>query len=618
MPLKFHVMFKGFNDMSCAISKLQSVYYSSFIRSELELNELLQMLYYQPIYTILFGHAIAVLITVFFLWGSVTPIWLLSWASIIVAQTFIWIYIVKKFRHAAHNTHSNRKALMVFPIAGAVTGALWGVTLYWPNIITDMASMVFLSIMVLGVSAAGLAVFSPYLRSFFIFASFMLIPFALRFFMQYSKLHWTLSAMFILYFGVLLISGFNMRRAVGQAISLRLENKDLIDELLIKNTQAEESREEAEKANISKSKFLAAASHDLRQPLHALGLFVDALDSRIQYKEVRDIVGNIRISTNALSDLLNALLDISKLDASVLTPKPIPFQLQPLLQRIVTDFSAPAKSKSLRLRVVNCALVVNTDPIMLERILRNLVSNAIRYTQSGGVLLGCRRHRKRNENYISIEIHDTGIGIAPENIECIFEEFYQAENPERDRQKGLGLGLAIVKRLGDLIDCPVSVLSVQKKGSVFRVRVPYVDSVLAPVKSSPDYTHDLKASRVLVIDDEALVRQGMQQILSQWQCPVLLAESIEQALEHISENAAIDIILTDYRLRENQTGLDAIKKIHEVCNKKIPAIILTGDTDAQRLREAKASGFKLLHKPVQSAKLRSLMSYLLEQNDASK
>jgi len=597
--------------MSDAIKESHSTFFNpKFSRSEFELKELVQILYFQPIYTILCGHAIAVLISVFFLWDTLAHFWLLPWATVTLAQSLIWVYIVRKYRHTSHGSHNTRSALAIFPIAGAVTGALWGVTLYGPNIITDMTSMVFLSIMVLGVSAAGLAVFAPYLRSFVIFASFMLIPFALRFFMEYSKLHWTIGTMFILYFGVLLISGFNLRRAVGQAIALRLENVGLIEDLIIKNTQAEESREEAEQANISKSKFLAAASHDLRQPLHALGLFVDALESRIQYKEVRDIVGNIRTSTDALSDLLNALLDISKLDARVLKPEPISFQLQPLLQRIVTDFSEPAKSKSLHLRIVDCGMNIHTDPIMLERIVRNLVSNAIRYTSNGTILLGCRRRGKN----ISIEVHDTGMGIAPDKISRIFEEFYQLENPERDRQKGLGLGLAIVKRLSDLIDCPVSVSSTPQKGSVFRVQVPYVTDALPVAIISPEYINDLQGTNVLVIDDDALVRQGMQQVLSQWQCQILLAENIEQALEQLGGSCSIDIILTDYRLRENQTGLDAIKKIHDVCNKNIPAIILTGDTDSQRLGEAKASGFKLLHKPVQSAKLRSLMSYLLEQH----
>jgi len=589
------------------------------IRSEPALHELVKILYYQPIYTILTGHALAVLITVFFLWNTVPLNWLLPWAFIITSQTLIWVYLIAKFRRETHQNEKTRQAIRLFPIAGSITGALWGATLYWPNVIQDTTAMVFLSIMILGVTAAGLAVFAPYLRSFSTFASLTLIPFSVRFFIEDTRLHWTLGTMFLLYFGVLLISGINMRRAVGQSIDLRLENIGLVDDLTIKNKQAEKSREEAVQADISKSKFLAAASHDLRQPLHALGLFVDALESRIKYPETRIIVDNIRISTDALSDLLNSLLDISKLDAGVLEPKPTDFPLRPLLERIQTDYTEVASSKSLRLRIVDCGLMIHTDPGMLERVLRNLVSNAIRYTQEGSVLLGCRRYKDPLKgDCIKIEVHDTGIGISDKNIDNIFEEFYQVENPERDRSKGLGLGLAIVKRLSDLLNCPLTVRSSTDKGSVFSISVPFVASAV-PVSAPPSqYVEDLKGTRVIIIDDEALIRAGMSQVLEEWGCKVTQAESIDQAVKQLNDQCKIDMILTDYRLRENQTGLDAIKSIHQLCNKTIPAIILTGDTDPQRLREAKDSGFKLLHKPVSSSKLRSLMSYLLDQETSHK
>ncbi|MDH5516346.1 MAG: hybrid sensor histidine kinase/response regulator [Gammaproteobacteria bacterium] len=591
---------------------------SDLYRSRPATDELVKILYYQPIYSILTGHALAVFITVVFLWNTVPLQWLLPWAVIIVTQTLVWAYLVAKFRKEQHQQDKIREAIRLFPIAGAVTGIFWGATLYSPNVIHDTTSMVFLSIMVLGITAAGLAVFAPYLRSYSAFAGCTLIPFAVRFFIEDTRLHLTLGIMFLLYLTIVLISGLNMKRAVTESIRLRLTNTDLVADLMIKNSLAERAREEAVQADISKSKFLAAASHDLRQPLHALGLFVDALESRIHYSEVRHIVNNIRISTDALSDLLNSLLDISKLDAGVLEPRLTDFPLRPILNRIATDYSEVASSKSLQLRIVDCKLMIHTDPGMLERILRNLVSNAIRYTHNGRVLLGCRRHQDPvNGDRICIEVHDTGIGISDENIGNIFEEFYQIENPERDRSKGLGLGLAIVKRLADLLNCPLTVRSSPEKGSVFRLSVPFVSNTVLLSEPALDYLEDLKDTRVLIIDDEALIRIGMCQVLEQWGCSVLQAESIEQALELLGEQCEIDMILTDYRLRDNQTGLDAINSIHAACNRNIAALILTGDTDPQRLREAKDSGFKLLHKPVSSAKLRSLMSYLLEQETKS-
>ena len=578
---------------------------------DLFLHELVKILYFQPIYTILTGHALAVMITVVFLWGTSPVHWLLLWACIMIGQTMIWLVVVAGYRRMQPPAAKAKLWIQIFPVAATLTGLLWGMSAFLTNFLDDTSSMVFLAIMVLGVTAAGLAVFAPYLRSFIAFSSLALIPFVIRFFMENNKLSWTLGVMFLLYISIILISGYNMKRAVRKSIELRLENLNLVDDLIKKNSQAEQARELAEQADISKSKFLAAASHDLRQPLHALGLFVDALESRIQYPEVRRIVDNIRISTDALGDLFNSLLDISKLDAGVLEPKATDFQLRNLLQRILTDFSGAANKKSLHLRIVDCGYVIHTDPSMLERILLNLVSNAIRYTPQGSVLLGCRLRGNR----VSIEIHDTGMGIAAEEMDNIFEEFYQVENPERDRRKGLGLGLAIVKRLSDLIDCPLTISSTPNKGSVFRISVPYVTNTIIPATmTQQNFVEDIKDARILVIDDEAMIRVGMRQVLEEWGCDVQEAESIEQALDVIQDKCEIDMILTDYRLRENTTGIEAIQRIQIACHKNIPAIILTGDTDPQRLREAKDSGFKLLHKPVSPAKLRSLMSYLLDQN----
>ena len=574
------------------------------------LHELVKILYYQPINKILAGHALAVIITVVYLWGIVAEEWLLLWSIMLFGQTLVWLVIVATYRRTRTPVEKSKKWVRIFPIAGTLTGLFWGMTSFWPSVLLDASSMVFLAVMVLGVTAAGLAVFAPYLRSFVAFAGCTLVPFIIHFYLGDNKLYWTMGIMFLLYLSVILLSGHNMKLAVRKSIDLRLENLGLVDDLLIKNTQAEHAREDAEQAYIAKSKFLAAASHDLRQPLHALGLFVDALESRIRYPEVRGIVDNIRISTDALGDLLNALLDISKLDAGVLEPNITEFQLQPLLQRIETDFSERASSKSLSLRIVDCGFTVSTDTSMLERILRNLVSNAIRYTQQGAVILDCQRDGDR----VTIEISDTGIGIEADEVDHIFEEFYQVENLERDRRKGLGLGLAIVKRLAELLDCPITVRSTSGEGSVFSISVPYVASGVIERLAAQDFFEDVHGTRVVIIDDEAMVRLGMRNVLEGWGCEVIEAESAEHALDMLQHDCAIDIILADYRLRENKNGIEAIHSIHDFCGKAIPAIILTGETDPKRLTEAKVWGGKILYKPVSSAKLRSLMSYLLNQN----
>jgi len=591
------------------INASQAVHSATANRPQQVLAELAQILFYQPLITIMFLQLIITCIMVAFYRNIVPFNELLIWAVYISILSVTFIFTTTRYRRTPAEERNLQHWIILFPLAGVMLGVGWGSTCLWPNVITDVTAMVFLVIVLLGVTAAGLGILAPYLRSFYALALLITLPFVTVLFQQDTQLHFYLGLMMIVYLFTILMSGHNMKRAVLQSINLRLENIGLVDDLVVKNTQTEQAREEAVQADISKSKFLAAASHDLRQPLHALGLFVDALENRIQYPEVRSIVDNIRISTDALSDLLNALLDISKLDAGVLEPRITDFPLRPLLERIQTDFSEVASSKNLRLRIVDCGFVINTDPAMLERILRNLVSNAIRYTKNGSVLLGCRRSGKQ----VRIEVHDTGIGITSDELNNIFEEFYQIENPERDRRKGLGLGLAIVKRLADLLNCPIELSSTPDKGSLFRITVPYVTNAIPQTMPVQSFINDLQGTRVLVIDDEAIIRVGMRKVLEQWGCEVKEAESIEQALKLLKPECAIDIILTDYRLRENETGIEAIQRIHAACDNILPAIILTGDTDPQRLREAKGSGFQLLHKPVSSGKLRSLMSYLLDQ-----
>ncbi len=577
-------------------------------RSQQVLAELAQILFYQPLMTVMVLQIIATGIISAFFWNIVPHNEVIIWAVYMVMISITFILTTGWYRRTPPEARKLQSWIILFPLAGVMLGVGWGSTSLWPNVMDNVTAMIFLVIALLGVTAAGIAILAPYLRAFYAFALLITLPLGMVLFTHDTPLHQSLGIMMIMYLLIVLMSGHHMKHAVRQSINLRLENLDLVEDLKDKHSQAEQAREEAVQADQSKSKFLAAASHDLRQPLHALGLFVDALENRIQYPEVRSIVDNIRISTDALSDLLNALLDISKLDAGVLEPRAIEFPLRPLLERIQTDFSEIANNKQLRLRIVDCGFVINTDPAMLERILRNLVSNAIRYTQQGSVLLGCRR----SGGQVRIEVHDTGIGIQPEELENIFAEFYQIENPERDRRKGLGLGLAIVKRLADLLDCELTVHSKPDKGSVFRITVPYVGNALPQTVIAPSFTDDLQGTRILVIDDEAMIRLGMRKVLEEWGCEVVDAESIQQALGLIRAGCNVDMILTDYRLRDNETGIEAIRRIHAACDNKLPAIILTGDTDPQRLREAKDSGFKLLHKPVSPAKLRSLMSYLLD------
>lgn len=374
--------------------------------------------------------------------------------------------------------------------------------------------------------------------------------------------------------------------------------------------KVEDRTNQLELANQAKSRFLAVASHDLRQPMHALGLFVAQLREMIRFPDARKVVDQAEASVAAMEQLLDALLDISKLDAGVLTPHLEDFDLNALLVRMQNSFAPAAAAKGLRMRAVPSRLVVRSDPVLLERIMMNLVSNAVRYTERGGVVIGCRRRASD----VRIEVWDSGLGIPEDKQTEIFREFFQLADPGRDRSKGLGLGLAIVERLARLLQHRVELRSTPGRGSVFAVVLPAGDPqrVIAPARAAQTVDRHLRGAFVVVVDDEALVRNGMHGLLTGWGCHVLVAGSGDEALAQLDAHERLpDLIVSDYRLGDGETGIDVIRRLQATLAVSVPSVLISGDTAPERLREATASGYHLLHKPVQPAKLRAMLSYLL-------
>jgi PAS domain S-box-containing protein len=363
------------------------------------------------------------------------------------------------------------------------------------------------------------------------------------------------------------------------------------------------AHDEADRANRAKAQFLAAASHDLRQPLQAANLFLAALRSQGLDERQRETAGHLDLALRATNDLLDSLLDISRLDAGVLQPQLRPVRLQTVVDRLVAEFAEEAVQKGLSLRVRATPVVVLSDPKLLERLLRNLISNALRYTEKGGVLIGARRRR----DHALLGVWDTGIGIPAAATERIFEEFFQLGNPERDRKRGLGLGLAIVERISRLLDHPVTVRSREGRGSVFEIALPLaaatVGEAAAPTATGP---LALAGLRVLAIDDEPMQRQAMAALFQAWGCKADIVRSAVEALQVLSASGARpDAIVADYRLRDGRNGADAIRIVRQFVGRNVPGILITGDTEPSRLAEAKASGFRLLHKPVDPDRLRA-------------
>ncbi len=514
-------------------------------------------------------------------------------------------------RHLAVGIAPDRAQHLVWLLLllSVVDGALWG-ALAWAALDTASGSDVVMVFAVnAGIVGGAVSLMAPILPVFVSFVMIVLLVGVSKIWLLHSQDSYALAVASILYIAALLIQGFNSSRSVREAIKLRFENKELVDQLRIETEIAEKAKREAEYANTAKSKFLAAASHDLRQPIHAQGLFLEVLSRTEQTPHQRELLASARAASEASSEMLNTLLDFSRIEAGVIEPQVQTFRLQPILNKIENELAPQADAKNIVYRSRETNITVQSDPVLVELILRNLVSNAIRYTEQGGVLVACRKHGAR----AVLEVWDTGIGISPEHQQEVFREFHQLGNPERDRHKGLGLGLAIAKGLAHALGHDLSLSSAAQRGSVFRLRLP-IDTTIAVAQNAmiQSKTRVLNA-RVLFIDDDEIVRAGMLHLLRDWGCECEAAESIEEALA-LARVHAPDVVISDYRLREQRTGVEAIAALRALLGNTLPALLITGDTAPERLREAQASGIPLLHKPVSPSKLYRRVVELLQKS----
>ncbi|MYM84251.1 response regulator [Duganella sp. FT50W] len=395
----------------------------------------------------------------------------------------------------------------------------------------------------------------------------------------------------------------------ARSIQLRFQNDALIAQLRQQSDITDQARLEAERANRAKSVFLACASHDLRQPMHALGLFLVALGRTDLSAKQTELVGHVAASAGAAREMLNTLLDFSRVEAGVIVAQPVPVAIQALLRKLDSEFAPQARAKRLRYRTRDSDAVVLADPLLLEMVMRNLIANALRYTERGGVLVACRR---RGDGVV-LEVWDTGIGIPAAQHADIFREFHQLANPERDRQKGLGLGLAIVQGLLAAMGLRISLASRVARGSVFRVPLPGADlpAVATGVLSAdpPGTGPSLAGLRLLVVDDDHLSRVVLNEILSGWGCHCRALSALDEVRSALQDFLP-DLVITDFRLRDQRTGNDVLATIEDELGRVVPAIVLTGDTAPERLREARASGAILLHKPVDAEALRAALQGL--------
>ena len=384
-----------------------------------------------------------------------------------------------------------------------------------------------------------------------------------------------------------------------------------IDERRLVESRLREAKQEAEQANLSKTKFLAAVSHDLLQPLNAARLFTSALLERREPMSSEILVRNVSNSLEDVENLLGTLVDISKLDAGVIKADIAPFALSELLDNLAAEYTQVARSEGLQLHFIGCSALVRSDIQLLARILRNLLSNAIRYTYSGRVVLGCRRHHQ----CLTIEVWDSGMGIAEHRLEEIFQEFKRGDVQRPDQDRGLGLGLAIVEKIAGILGHPIHVRSWPGRGSMFSVEVPLSATAPKPqpaLQMSEPMLERLRGARIWVLDNDATICAGMRTLLEGWGCRVVTALSEEDLARQVDNfHAEADLLIADYHLDNDRNGVDAVARINARRASPLPAMMITANYSNELKQQIRELGHTLMHKPVRPMKLKTAMSHLL-------
>ena len=393
-----------------------------------------------------------------------------------------------------------------------------------------------------------------------------------------------------------------------------------LQESLQRNAELRVAHAEVEAAYLAKSRFLAAASHDLRQPAHALGMFVSRLTQTAGQVPSSDVVNGVAASVTAMQELLDELFDYSRLESQSAQLEPRAVPLEDIFGHLNLFFSNIAHAKGLRLRIRPTHTWVRSDPILLQRILLNLVSNALQYTQRGSVLVACRP--SSDESHVRIEVRDSGIGIDPALHARVFEEFFQVQNPERDSAKGLGLGLSMVDRSCRLLGHTLVLESRLGQGTRFELTVPLaapepVVPLLATTPDSASQAKDVQDRRIWVIEDNALGGLALKTLLESWGGSVRLFEEPEDAWHALEQDCPPDFVVCDYRLRHGHNGIDSIQTLRSRCGSEVPACLISGDIEDDLRITAQEAGLVLLKKPVQAAKLRSVLRHGLKSRPAA-
>ncbi len=568
-------------------------------------NEQIRLIYNQAI-ILISGSTLCAVVVALFLWRHMPSQLLVYWLGTLGFVTVLRLWCVYAYFKADPQIRQKSVWGTLFWIGMMTAGVIWGA---WPLIFYTLYSpeyLLLISTVFAGMVAVSSASASVYLPSVIAFCVPLTLPLAISHLQSGRDSLALVGLLLLMFLAINLILAVRANRQNRDLLFSQLENQNLMESLA-------EEKLIAERAMVAKSRFLAAASHDLRQPLHAMGLFLSALRNRETDSKKVGIIEDMAKSADALNSLFNSLLDVSRLDAEIIEFSPVHVQASRVFDALRAQFVQQAAKKNVELQICSDSHVLYCDVVLLERVLRNLLSNAVQYTPSGSISLSCK---DRSDGSKVVTLKDTGLGIPAEFADDVFSEYYQLNNPSRDRNKGLGLGLAIVRRLCELMDLPLEMESEEDVGTVFRVVVPRGD--LQQIVEQPRRSTGFMAQgrRVLVIDDELQVLQSMRHMLEGWGCEVLLSQSARDALKIMALSDVVpDVIISDYRLADDLSGVDAVAAVRESVDIAVPAIIVTGDTSPARLKEVADSGLELLHKPVSPDELNNVIQLLFKAAD---
>ncbi|MEP7302790.1 MAG: ATP-binding protein [Caldimonas sp.] len=569
--------------------------------------------------TSLAGHLVGAIVILAMFAGMAPRPLLIGWGLLFGV---VWLgRLSLALRYARHEPTTEARLLArlrTWQRGVLVAGALWGAAtwLFFPH--GGAAHQIALVLVVYTFCVACVPILAPQFKLFLVFVLLVFVPAIAAVAARNAEASWQLALVMTVAMTMIVVLGRNYRESFDSVIALKLRTEALAEQLRAEKAVADAARHDAEVANRAKTQFFTAASHDLRQPLHAMGLFAEALRQRTHEPEVAQLVNSINESVDALEGLFSELLDITRIDTGGVDVNPESFAIADIFRKLRLNFEPVAFEKGLALRFRGGQHVALADPLLVERVLRNLLSNAIRYTSDGSVLVSARRRGER----VRLQVWDTGPGIREEERVRIFEEFYQVPGTPTaalgEQKKGLGLGLAIVKRLAGLMAAPLALRSETGRGSVFTIELPVGKAPKAGVRASPGKVPlgmTLDGRLIIIVEDEPAVREGLEVLLCGWGATLASFESVAatRAWAEASDPAAVRpaLVIVDYRLEPGETGVAAITAVRRRFGDRLPAIVVTGSSMTGHEKEALEHDFHVLIKPVLPNKLRAMIAFKL-------